>query len=236
MIQVSIHDVSPRWQSEVETALAWCEAIGVKPGLLVVPEFHHAHRLTDDDAFCARLRELSAHGCEVFLHGYHHLSPAGTGVGHFLAQKVASAGEAEFAAYERDEGERHLDRGLAMLAEIGLPVRGFIPPAWTRRAWLMDALRQRGLSFTEDQLFVYDPVMGRRVFCPAINYASRTLGRRLSSVAYARAARQYTRVGLGVRVAIHPADLHHELLVRETRSLLAWARGRTTDEVGRLFG
>ena len=235
MIHVSIHDVSPRWRDEVETALGWCHAVGVKPGLLVVPEFHHRHPLADDGAYCDRLRALASDGHEVFLHGYYHLAPAGEGVGHFVAQRVVSAGEAEFAAYDAVAGEALLDRGLALFRALRLPVHGFVPPAWARRSWLIPALRARGVDYVEDQLFAHRPVRGDRAFRPAINFASRTLGRRVSSVAYARLARAWHRAGLGVRVAIHPADLHHPWLVDETRALLTWARGRTTDTVSSLF-
>lgn len=234
-IQVSIHDVSPRWAREVETALGWCADIGVKPGLLVVPDMHHRFPLTGDRSYCERLVALAGAGHEIFLHGYFHLAREGRGVGHFVAQKVASAGEAEFASYDRDEGERWLDAGLAMLREVGLPVHGFIPPAWTRRAWLMGALRDRGIDFVEDQLYAYRPVTGDSRFCPALNYASRTRGRRITSAAYARLGRGWRALGAPVRVAIHPADLLHPMLVRETRALLAWAAGRTTDRVAALF-
>jgi predicted deacetylase len=235
VIHVSIHDVSPRWRDEIETALGWCRDVGVRPGLLVVPDFHHRFPLREDAAYCDRVRALARDGHELFLHGYHHLSPSGAGVGHFVAQRVVSAGEAEFAAYDARDGEALLDRGLALFEELGLKASGFIPPAWARRAWLVPALRARGIDYVEDQLFAYRPVRGDRVFAPAINFASRTLGRRVSSVAYARLARSWRRVGFGVRVAIHPADLHHPWLVDETRSLLAWAKGRTTDTVASLF-
>ncbi len=235
MIHVSIHDVSPRWRSEVETALGWCHDIGVKPGLLVVPDFHQGAPLRDDPEYARRLRSLASDGHELFLHGYFHRSLPGEGLGHFVAQRVVSAGEAEFASYDREVGERWLDAGVTMLRELELPMRGFVPPAWARRSWLMPALRARGLDYTEDQLFIYEPSSGARRFCPALNYASRTLGRRLSSAAYARLARLYPRAGVPVRIALHPADVHHPMLVDETRSLLAWARGRTTDAVGDLF-
>lgn len=235
MIHVSIHDVSPRWKAEVETALGWCHAIGVKPGLLVVPDFHAGHPLREDPAYVAQLKALSDDGHELFLHGYFHRSQPGEGVGHFVAQRVVSAGEAEFASYDRDDGERWLDAGVAMLRELGLPMRGFVPPAWARRSWLLPSLNSRGLDYCEDQLFVYQPSTGKRRLCPALNYASRTRGRRLSSAAYARAGRLYPRVGLGVRIALHPADVHHPMLVDETLALLEWAKGRTTDAVGDLF-
>ncbi len=241
VVHVSIHDVSPAWEREVEQALALCAAIGSRPALLVVPDMHHRAALGVHPAYCDRLRALSAAGHEVYLHGYHHVAPpraddgVGEGVRYFFAQRVVSAGEAEFAALEQRPGEALLDRGLAELRALGLTVEGFVPPAWARRAWLLPALRARAIPFTEDQLFVYQPVTGERRLCPAINYASRTLGRRISSVAYARLARLYPRAGLSVRVAIHPADLRHEVLVRETRALLDWARGRTTDRAMDLF-
>lgn len=235
MIHVSIHDVSPRWAEEVETALGWCRAIGVRPGLLVVPDFHHRGPLRDHPDYVALLRRLSDDGHEIFLHGYFHQSLPGEGVGHFVAQRVVSAGEAEFASYDRDVGERWLNEGAAMLRELGLPMRGFVPPAWARRSWLLPALRSRGLDYCEDQIFIHQPSTGVRRLCPALNYASRTLGRRLSSAAYARLGRAYPRAGVPVRIALHPADVHHPMLVDETRSLLEWARGRTTDTVGALF-
>jgi predicted deacetylase len=196
----------------------------VKPGLLVVPDFHHGGELRADPGYARMLRGLADEGHELFLHGYFHRSLPGSGVGHFVAQKVVSAGEAEFASYDREVGERWLDAGVAMLRELGLPMRGFVPPAWARRSWLMPALAARGLDYTEDQLFIYEPSSGARRLCPALNYASRTLVGRL-----------YPRAGVPVRVALHPADVHHAMLVDETRSLLAWARGRTTDRVGDLF-
>lgn len=235
MIHVSIHDVSPRWRSEVDTALGWCRDIGVKPGLLVVPDFHHRGPLRDHPDYVRQLQGLAREGCELFLHGYFHLSLPGEGLGHFVAQKVVSAGEAEFASYDRAQGEERLDAGLAMMRELDLPLRGFVPPAWARRSWLLPALKARGLDYTEDQLFIHEPSSGARRLCPALNYASRTLGRRLSSAAYARVARLYPRAGIPVRIALHPADVHHPMLVAETRSLLAWAAGRTTDTVTSLF-
>ncbi len=242
-VHVSIHDVSPVWEREVETALAYCAAIGSKPALLVVPDMHHRGLLREHPAYCERLRALAADGHEVYLHGYHHAAaPAKrhTGVTEALryrfAQRVMSAGEAEFAELDAVEGEALLARGLADLKTLGVTVQGFVPPAWARRGWLLPALAREGVAYTEDQLWVYQPVTGARRFCPAINYASRTLGRRWSSVAYARLARMYTHAGLSVRLALHPADLRHPLLVNETVKLLAWARGRTTDHARDLFG
>lgn len=235
MIHVSIHDVSPRWRDEVETALRWCHEVGAKPGLLVVPEMHGSWRIDDDPGFVRRVRGLADEGHELFLHGWYHLARPGRGLRHAFAQRVVSAGEAEFASYGEREGCAVLDRGLALMRALSLPVAGFIPPAWARQRWLLPALRARGVDFVEDQLFVYAPVRGLRRLAPALNYASRTAGRRWSSAAYARVGRGYASLSLPLRVVIHPADLAHPMLVRETLSLLRWARGRTTDSVASLF-
>lgn len=235
LVHVSIHDVSPRWATEVETALALCHAIGVRPGLLVVPDFHAQWPLEDHPEFTERLRNLAGDGHEVFLHGWFHLSGPGEGLAHRFAQTVVSAGEAEFASYDIDVGCRRLDEGLRLLRRVGLDPVGFVPPAWARRGWLLSALAERGLRWCEDQLFGYDPVERKKRFCPALNFASRTAGRRRSSVLYTRMGRLYPKFGVPVRVALHPADLHHELLVEETRRVLEWARDKTVDTVGSLI-
>ncbi|MBI5516071.1 MAG: polysaccharide deacetylase family protein [Deltaproteobacteria bacterium] len=232
---MSLHDVSPRWEDELRVALRWCHEVGARPGLLVVPDFHGRHPLEGSPAFVAWLHTLADTGHEVFLHGYRHLARHGDGVGYVLAQRVLSAGEAEFAALDEAEGAPVLDRGLKLFKHLGLPVHGFVPPAWTRRPWLLGALRERGVPYCEDQLFSYRPTDGARRFCPALNYASRTRARRLSSLAYARLGRGWHGLGAPVRVAIHPADLHHPALAEGTRGLLRWSLGRTVDRVQALF-
>lgn len=235
MIHVSIHDVTPRWRAEVERALAWCREREICPGLLVVPEMHGAHAIADDDEFVRWLRALAGEGHELFLHGWTHRAAAGRGLSHAFAQRVVSAGEAEFASYDERVGARVLDRGIELFRSLELPIAGFVPPAWARRRWLIPALRARGIDWVEDQLFIHAPVRGLTRLAPALNFASRTLGRRLSSVAYARLGRGYERLGLPLRVALHPADLTRSLLVDETLSLLDWSQGRTVDRAGELF-
>jgi predicted deacetylase len=88
-VHVSIHDVSPAWADEVEAALTLCASAGVRPALLVVPNFHGRAPLLDDSRFCARLRELQAAGHEIYQHGFFHRSrlqyDAANGTGSRLA-------------------------------------------------------------------------------------------------------------------------------------------------------
>lgn len=235
-VHVSIHDVSPAWEREVELALSLCHAVGVKPALLVVPDFHGEAPLFASPAYCDRLRALAGSGHEILLHGYFHKSrpvsaDAGpthgrpSGLRWAFAQRVVSAGEAEFSDVSREEAAERLDRGARELRAIGLEPSGFIPPAWSMPRWLLPMLGARGFSFTEDHLTIYDPTTGAKRRSLVLNFASRTPGRLFSSALYCRLARPLGHLA-PVRVAIHPADMRFALLRDEARSLLAWSRGR----------
>lgn len=234
-IHVSIHDVSPAWSTEVELALELAHRVGARPALLVVPDFHGKAALLEDDAFCARLRQLQADGHEIFLHGYYHQSraepPHGdengrpSGLAWMFAQRVVSGGEAEFSDVSRDEATERLARGEAVLHEAGLVIDGFVAPAWSMPRWLLPMLAARGYRFTEDHFRVYDPAADRWRPSLVFNYASRTPSRLLSSVAFCRIAKP-CGVMLPSRVAIHPADMRFALLRHEVKGLLGWAAAR----------
>jgi uncharacterized protein len=217
-VHVSIHDVSPAWEREVDVALEHCHEHGVRPALLVVPDFHGRAKLSDHPAYCEKLRALQATGHEVYLHGYYHRAEGGS----FFRQKVVSAGEAEFAAVSEDEAKRRLDEGEQMLRDAGLAIRGFVAPAWSMPKWVLAMLGERGYGFTEDHVRIYDPAKKTSRASLVLNFASRTPGRLFSSAAWCRIARPARRF-VPARIAIHPADMRFALLRSETESLLRWA-------------
>lgn len=219
-VHVSIHDVSPAWEREVDVALDFCHEHHVKPALLVVPDFHGRAKLSDHPDYCEKLRALQATGHEIYLHGYYHRAEGGS----FFRQKVVSAGEAEFAAVSEDEARKRLDDGEKMLRDAGLAIQGFVAPAWSMPKWVLPLLGERGYGFTEDHLRVYDPAKKTSRASLVLNFASRTPGRLFSSAAWCRIARPARRV-MPARIAIHPADMHFAFLRGETESLLRWAKG-----------
>lgn len=231
-VHVSIHDVSPAWDAEVEHALALCARHGVRPGLLVVPNFHGRAPLAEHPRYAARLRALQAEGHEIFLHGYFHRAraagdgPAGdgrpTGAARFFAQRVVSAGEAELSDVTRAEARQRLRDGARVLEAAGLTIDGFVPPAWSAPAWLAAELAEMGVCYTEDHLSVSDPVTGERRPSLVLNFASRTRARMLSTVLFCRAARPLAHA-LPTRVALHPGDMTKPWLRAEADDLLAWA-------------
>ena len=247
-IHVSIHDVSPAWEREVDVALDMAHEAGVRPALLVVPDYHGRAPLPDHPAYVDRLRALEADGHEIYLHGYYHRArtweeatqTAGDeghsqpgaarrrgGVAdrlrHAFAQKVVSASEAEFSDVSPDEARRRLDDGERMLRDAGLTIRGFVAPAWSMPGWVLSLLADRGYRFTEDHLRVHDPASGTSRPSVVLNYASRSPARLLSSVAWCRIARPARRL-LPARIAIHPGDMRYALLRNEVESLLRWGK------------
>ena len=237
-VHVSIHDVSPAWEREVDGALEMAHAAGVRPALLVVPDFHGRAPLAEHPRFAERLRALQDDGHESYLHGYYHRSrrwddpearatrPGGAidRFRHLFAQKVVSASEAEFSDVSRDEAIARLDAGERVLRDAGLTIAGFVAPAWSMPDWVLSLLGERGYRFTEDHLRIHDPAERRSRPSVVLNYASRTPARLISSVAWCRLARPARHV-LPARIAIHPADMRYALLRSEVAALLQWASG-----------
>jgi predicted deacetylase len=241
-VHVSIHDVSPRYSAEIEHAVLLCRARGVNPALLVVPNLHGRAPLDRAPDFVRRLRELEQQGSQILLHGLYHETegrPSGASTtrpsfGRWLRQSVASAGEAEFGELSLEQAASRLDAGLSMFAELGLPVHGFVPPAWILPRRLLPALARRRIRYTEDHFEVTDPVSGHRRASAVLNFATRTRLRLLTSVSYVRAARAL-RHAVPLRIAIHPPDLRSPLALRETVRLLDWAAGDFVHSVEELL-
>ncbi len=230
-VHVSIHDVSPAWSDEVEAALELCACEGVRPALLVVPNFHGGAPLLGNAPFCARLRELQARGHEIYLHGFLHQSrerydaTRGSGrLGWLFAQRVASGGEAEMSDVSAEEGLARIEEGERVLRAAELRIDGFVAPAWSMPSWLLPLLGARGYRFTEDHLHVYDPAARRARPSVVLNWATRSPARLLSTVAWCRAAKHARALG-PARVAIHPGDMRYRLVRGEIRRMLEWARG-----------
>ena len=236
-VHVSLHDVSPACSREVELALSLAHEVGVKPSLLVVPNFHAKAPLGDAPAFVDRLRALERDGHEILLHGYYHLSgvaplvlggggrPAPSGLRRLYAQHVVSGSEAEFSDVGEAEARRRIEDGLRVLADAKLSPVGFVPPAWSMPPWMLDVLASFGLRFTEDHVRVVDPTSRASRRTLVLNYASRTPGRLATSVLGVRALSPLERL-LPARLAMHPADMGFSLLRSETKTALAWARSR----------
>jgi predicted deacetylase len=244
-VHVSLHDVSPAFAEEVDMALELAAEHGVRPALLVVPNFHEAWPLLDHPFFVARLQQLAAEGHEIYLHGFLHksrarMAPALAAQGlsarllWYFAQHGASNHEAEFSDLLPEEAAARLLDGERVLAGAGLPIAGFVPPAWSMRRWLLPMLAARGYRFCEDHMRVYDPAKGLSRLSAVLNYATRSPARLMSTVLYCRAALPASRFA-PARIAIHPADMRYRLVRHEIERLLERCEGRFATRGGDLW-
>jgi uncharacterized protein len=207
---VSIHDVTPALADGVAHLWALCAARGVRPALLVVPDWHGEWPLEAHPSFASWLRARAADGAEIVLHGERHdevgspRAPADT-----LRALGRTAGEGEFLTLdERAAGER-IARGQAALRRLGLEPVGFVPPAWLVREAGVRAVAAAGFRFTEDDRAIRLLPSGGRLRSPVVRWSARSPMRAWGSLAVAGARWTLQRRTPFPRIAFHPQDLDH---------------------------
>ncbi|HEV2596211.1 MAG TPA: polysaccharide deacetylase family protein [Sphingomicrobium sp.] len=211
----SIHDVSPRFEGEVDRLIDLLGVhVGTRLAMLVVPNHWGDAPIVPGSPFATRLRNWAANGIEIFLHGFYHRDDAGHArTGDRLRARFMTAGEGEFLGLSRGEAADRLQSGRRLLEEvIGRDIDGFVAPAWLYGRGALDALHEAGIPLAEDHLRVWSPATGEQLASgPVITWASRTRWRLLSSLAAASALRHAPLKVL--RIGVHPPDIRHPALV-----------------------
>ncbi len=208
----------------IEILWQLCESRGVVPGLLVVPDWHGESAMESDPAFGAWLRARAAAGAEVFLHGERHDE---VGLPRTLNDEFRAFGktnkEGEFLTLDYDAARLRIDRGIARLRAMGLEPVGFVPPAWLAKRATYDAVRDAGLSVSEDDGAVYVHAAGKRIGSPVIRWSGRGTFRAYGSVFFERTRWWVQRGAPVMRIALHPGDLAHPATAASIeRALDAW--------------
>ncbi len=98
LLLASIHDVSPRFESEIDRLLDLLEpSIGNRLAMLVVPNHWGDAPIVPGSRFATRLRGWADDGIEIFLHGYVHRDEARhSGATDRIRARFMTAGEGEF--------------------------------------------------------------------------------------------------------------------------------------------
>jgi predicted deacetylase len=207
---VSIHDVTPALADGVTQLWTLCVGRGVRPALLVVPDWHGAWPLESYPSFVHWLRARAADGAEIVLHGERH-DEVGLprGLGDSVRALGRTAREGEFLTLDGAAALERIARGLARLRALGLDPVGFVPPAWLARSEGHDAAGGAGLGFSEDDRTIHLYPSGRRVPSPVVRWSARTPVRAWGSVAVARARWALQGRADFPRIAFHPQDLAH---------------------------
>jgi predicted deacetylase len=240
MLLASIHDVGPRFESEVDRLVDRLER-HVGPGrfaMLVVPDHWGEAPLAAAPAFAARLRRWSDSGVEMFLHGWSHRDDSAHDGAAAWKAKHMTAGEGEFLGLDRAEATRRLRAGRSVVEDaIGRPVAGFIAPAWLYGPGARAAIADEGFPLAEDHMRVWDPATGAVLARgPVITWASRSRGRIASSIAFAALARVALQPLRTVRIAVHPGDAHVPALLRSIDATFAAFGGRKAAHYAELSG
>jgi len=229
----SIHDVSPRFEAQVDQLADRLSRLlgGPRFAMLVVPDHWGGAPIAGNRAFRARLRAWHASGIEMFVHGWFHRDE----VRHAsslaaLKARHMTAGEGEFLGLSREEAARRMADGKALIEDIiGAPVAGFIAPAWLYGPGALAAMADVGFAIAEDHMRVWSPSTGRTLARgPVLTWASRSSYRIASSIFFAGIARHALLAIKTVRIAVHPGDTTvPQLLESIDRSFAALSPNRT---------
>jgi predicted deacetylase len=217
---LSIHDVSPAHEDRIDRLIALLErrAGPARYAMLVVPDFHGGWPLPRFPAFQRRLRGWAEAGVEMFLHGWSHRDDTvHAGAKDRWKATMMTAGEGEFLGLGEAEARRRLRDGCALLEDVvGVPLAGFVAPAWHYGAGAMAAIAAEGFALAEDHMKVWRPADGAVLARgPVITYASRTPMRLASSLVVSRAATLALGPMRDLRLAVHPADADSPPLIAE---------------------
>ncbi|MEP7062046.1 MAG: polysaccharide deacetylase family protein [Betaproteobacteria bacterium] len=228
LVAIVVHDVAPATWPQCRTLLGMIDALGAPPvTLLVVPHFHRRARARDSREFIDAMHERRARGDELVLHGCFHVddAPAPRGLRDFVARRVLTRGEAEFAAISGEEARKRMQQGIALFHDLGWPLHGFVPPAWQ----LNDATRR--VLDSAAHRFDYVPVKQGIYRLPGWNFEAtanycyspdRRWRRAMSraQIAIERARHGNRRL---LRLSLHPLDARFAPTVAHWRRLITAA-------------
>lgn len=216
ILLASIHDVSPRFEAEVDELVDMLsEHVGPRLAMLVVPNHWGDAPIIPGSAFASHLRAWADQGIEMFLHGYYHRDEARyEGRADRLRARLMTAGEGEFLGLSRAAAAERIAKGRDLIeAVIGRRIDGFVAPAWLYGNGANDALRDAEMPLAEDHFRVWSPATGTELASgPVITWASRTKMRFASSLAAAALLRRSPLKVL--RIGVHPPDVRHPALLR----------------------
>src|SRR6266576_1216659 len=157
LLLASIHDVSPRFESEVDRLVDLLRPyVTDRIAMLIVPNHWGDAPIIAGSPFAARLRAWAEAGMEMFLHGYFHRDAARhSGAANRLRASVMTAGEGEFLGLSRADASARIAEGRALVEQvIGRPIAGFVAPAWLYGPGTLDALADCGIALAEDHFRV----------------------------------------------------------------------------------
>ncbi|KQV89449.1 DUF2334 domain-containing protein [Pelomonas sp. Root1237] len=231
---VVLHDVSPaRWDGclRVLAELRRCAShagVRLPLSLLVVPRMHGNAEVPP--RYLRWLRGMAGAGHELLLHGLTHSDegPPLRGLGDYLLRRHYTAGEGEFAALSHPQAMQRLREGRTWAGDHGLPMDGFVAPAWLLAPPALQAVADAGFRHTCTLTEVIALPHRHVLPAPSLVFSTRTAWRRGLSLAWNSLQARRAREAPLLRLELHPGDADHRAVVRcWTRLLDEALRTRT---------
>jgi uncharacterized protein len=244
VLTVEIHDVSPCTWHEVRSLRQAVVRVGVpRVSLLVIPAHldpaGRPHDLRAAPALIGWLRDEAAQGSDIVLHGLTHRAPQPPPAGWLagLGDRFFARGTAEFAHLRAGEARLRLETGQRILEECGLRAQGFIAPAWLQSRGALEAVAALGFRFTAflNKVVALGGAGPRTWPTPALTFDAPNAWVDLGKRAVMRGLEALAGEAPLLRVALHPADLHHgrplEHILGRLEALLGARRPTTYAEL-----
>jgi len=216
---VVVHDVASATREACLRLMQSVQDVAEVPvTLLAVPRYHCDPSSAD---FGAWLHDRSVGGDEIALHGYTHLDEGQPhGMVDHLLRRHYTRGEGEFADLPITEAMQRLTAGVRWFARHGLPLHGFVAPAWLMSLGTWEALRWLDLSYTCTLRRLVILPERRFITSQSIVYSSSSALRRNASLAWNAAVAAMQRRNPLLRLELHPHDADHPAIRRSWQKLL----------------
>lgn len=216
---VVLHDVANATLPQCDSLLAAIRDVAPVPvTLLAVPRYHCE---PSSQAFGDWLRDRYAQGDEIALHGYTHLDDGvPRNVIDHLRRRHYTRGEGEFWDLALPEAMRRLTAGVRWFHKQGLPLHGFIAPAWLMSEGTWEALRWIDLSYTCTLRRLVLLPERRHLSSQSIVYSTSSAWRRQASLGWNAAVAAMLRRNPLLRLELHPRDGEHASIRRSWQGLL----------------
>jgi hypothetical protein len=163
LLLASIHDVSPRFESEVDRLLdLLAPHVGERLAMLVVPNHWGDAPIVPGSRFATRLRAWADSEGSRYSSTASSIATRSTrrrAIG--FRARFMTAGEGEFLGLDRAEAAMRINAGRALIEDvIGRPIDGFVAPAWLYGTGALEALARLRDADRRRPLRVWSPATG----------------------------------------------------------------------------
>lgn len=201
-VVVSIHDVSPYFNSEIEIILNELE--GVKKSLLVTPLWNESNTFNKD--FISRIA-----GEELVLHGLTHRTYKKDYIGKLLLMSTSSF--KEFYQLSQKETRDKIAIAMELFQDsFHKSPTGFIPPMWYHNQYSIELLKEFGFCYTESTTAFINLQTEQKIrtMPMCFDFGNNQLLNYISVYGWKYFFKHIKQPLL--RLSIHPADVKHGFL------------------------